>query len=88
VFGWAVVFKKTAMSCGLWINCCEKAMGKTENRLVKAVVSYGKLCAVGEILVIPLKVCGTVYIPKYLYKHVSSETKILNFLSFSSRWST
>jgi hypothetical protein len=34
----------------------------------KAAVSCGKLCAVGEIPVIPLKVCGTIYIPKYSYK--------------------
>jgi hypothetical protein len=29
----------------------------------------GKLCAVGEIYIISLKVCGTVYKPKYSYKH-------------------
>jgi hypothetical protein len=31
-------------------------------------VSCEKLCAVGEIPVIPLKICETVYIPKYSYK--------------------
>jgi hypothetical protein len=43
-------------------------VGKVEDHLVRAAVSCGKLCAVGEIPVIPLKVYGTVYIPKYLYK--------------------
>jgi hypothetical protein len=98
VFGWAVTFGKAAGSCGLWKSCCEKAtMGKTEDGLVRAAVSYGKLCAVGEISVIPLKVCGTVYIPKYSYKHniftvshinVSFGKKNINFLSFSSIWYT
>jgi hypothetical protein len=70
VFGWAVDFEKAVVSCGLWKSCCEKAdVGKAEDRLVRAVVSCGKLCAVGKIPVIPLKVCGTVYKPKYSYKH-------------------
>jgi hypothetical protein len=69
VFGWAVTFAKTAVSCGLWKSCCEKAIvGKLENRLVRAAMSCRKLCAVGEIPVIPLKACGPVYIPKYSYK--------------------
>jgi hypothetical protein len=64
-----VVFEKAAVSCGLWKSCCEKAAaGKAEDRLVRTPVSCGKLYAVGEIPVIPLNVCGTVYIPKYLYK--------------------
>jgi hypothetical protein len=44
-------------------------VGKVEDRLVRAAVSCGKLCAVGEIPVLPLKVCGTIYKPKYSYKH-------------------
>jgi hypothetical protein len=65
VFGWAVAFAKAAVSCGLWKSCCEKAaVRKVEDRLV----SCGKLYAVGEITVIPLKICGTIYIPKYPYK--------------------
>jgi hypothetical protein len=98
VFGWAVTFGKAAVSCGLWKSYCEKAaVGKAEDRLVRVAVSCGKLCAVGEIYIISLKVCGTVYKPKYSYKHnmftishvnVSFERKTLNFLSFSSIWST
>jgi hypothetical protein len=69
VFGWIMAFGKAALSCGLWKNCCEKAVvGKAEDRLVRAAVSCGKLCAVGKIPVIRLKVCGSVYIPKYSYK--------------------
>jgi hypothetical protein len=61
-----VVFEKAVVNCGLWKTCCEKsAMGKAQDRLVRAAVSCGKLCAVGEIPVIPLKVCGTVYKLKY-----------------------
>jgi hypothetical protein len=53
VFGWAVVFVKAAVSCGLWKSCCEKAaVGKAEYRLVRAAVRCGKLYAVGEIPVI------------------------------------
>jgi hypothetical protein len=26
VFGWAVVFAKAVMSCGLWKICCEKTV--------------------------------------------------------------
>jgi hypothetical protein len=44
-------------------------VGKSEDRLVRAAVSCEKLCAVGEISVIPLKVYGTVYKLKYSYKH-------------------
>jgi hypothetical protein len=51
------------------VGCEKAAMGKTEDRLVRAAVSCEKQCAVGEIPVIPLKVCGTVYKPKYSYKH-------------------
>jgi hypothetical protein len=43
-------------------------VGKAEDRLVRAAVSCGKLCVMGEIPVILLKVCGTVHIPKYSYK--------------------
>jgi hypothetical protein len=69
VFGWAVAFGKATVNCGLWKSYCEKtAMGKAENHLVRAAVRNGKLYAVAEISVIPLKVCGTVYIPKYSYK--------------------
>jgi hypothetical protein len=69
-FGWAVAFRKAAVSCGLWKNCCEKAVvEKAENRLIRAVVSCGKLFAVGEIPIISLKICGTVYKPKYSYQH-------------------
>jgi hypothetical protein len=47
-------------------SCCEKtAVGKAEDRLVRAAVSCGKLCVVDEIPVIPPKVCGIIYIPKY-----------------------
>jgi hypothetical protein len=61
-----MAFGKAAVSCGLWKSCCEKAaMGKAEDCLVRAAVSCGKLCAMGEIPVIPLKVCGTAYKPKY-----------------------
>jgi hypothetical protein len=97
VFGWAVIFGKAVVSCGLWKSCCEKTVvGKAEDHLLRAAVSCGKLCAVGEIPVIPLKVCGTVYKPKYSYKHnmftIShvniSFKKILNFLNFLSIWST
>jgi hypothetical protein len=65
--------------------------------MVRAAVSCGKLCTVGEIPVISLKVCGTVYISKYSYKlnmftilHVNIYfgKKKLNFLNFSSIWST
>jgi hypothetical protein len=57
------------MSCGLWKSCCKKTvMGKAEDHLFRAAVSCGKLYAVGEIPVIPLKVCGIIYIPKYSYK--------------------
>jgi hypothetical protein len=66
-----MIFGKATVSCGLWKSCCEKAtVEKAENRLVRAAVSCGKPCAVGEIPVIPLKVCGTVYKPKYSYKYV------------------
>jgi hypothetical protein len=44
-------------------------VGKAEDHLVRAAVSCGKLCVMGEITVIHLKVCGTVYKPKYSYKH-------------------
>jgi hypothetical protein len=50
------------------VGCGKAAVGKVEDRLVRAAVSCGKLCAVGEIPVIPLKVCWTVYVPKYSYK--------------------
>jgi hypothetical protein len=50
------------------VGCEKTAVGKVEDRLVRAAVTYGKLCAVGEIPVILPKVCGTVYIPKYSYK--------------------
>jgi hypothetical protein len=64
-----VVFAKIAVSYGLWKIYCEKAdVGKTEDRLIRAAVSCEKLCAVRAIHVIPVKVCGTVYIPKYPYK--------------------
>jgi hypothetical protein len=44
-------------------NCYEKiAVGKVEDRLVRAAMSCGKLYIMGEIHVIPLKVRGTVYI--------------------------
>jgi hypothetical protein len=78
------------------VGCGKAVVGKAEDRLVRAAVSCGKLYAVGEIPVIPLKVCRTVYIPKYSYKfniftilhvNVCFERKILNFLSFSSIWS-
>jgi hypothetical protein len=93
VFGWAVAFAKVAVSCGPWKSCCEKsAVGKAEHRLVRAAVSSRKLCAMGEIPVILLKVCRTVYIPKYSYKpniftisHVNvsfGKENIKNFLSF------
>jgi hypothetical protein len=92
VFGWTVIFGKAAVSCVLWKSCCEKAaVGKAEDRLVKAAVSCGKLCAVAEIPVISLKVCGTVYKPKYSYKHnmftishvnVSFEKKNIKFSKF------
>jgi hypothetical protein len=54
-------------------------------------VSCEKLCAVGEIPVISLKVCGTVYILKYSYKfniftishvNVSFGKKNINFFKF------
>jgi hypothetical protein len=93
VFGWAVAFEKATVSCGLWKNCCENAaVGKAEDRLVRAAVSCGKLCAMGEIPIIPLKVCRTIYIRKYSYKsnmfaishvNVSFRKKMLNFLNFS-----
>jgi hypothetical protein len=92
VFGWAVVFEKAAVSYGLWKSCCEKsAVEKAEDRLVRSAVSCKKLYAVGEISVIPLKVCGTVYKPKYSYKHnmftishvnVSFEKKKIKFSKF------
>jgi hypothetical protein len=44
-------------------------VGKAEDRLVRVAVSCEKLYAVGEIPIITLKVCGTIYKPKYLYKH-------------------
>jgi hypothetical protein len=76
---------------------CEKiAVGKVENRLFRAAVSYEKLCAVGEIFAIPLKILWNCLYAKYSYKsnmftvlHVNIffERKILNFLSFSSIWS-
>jgi hypothetical protein len=75
------------------VGCEKAAVGKIENRLIRAAVSCGKLCAVGEIHVIPLKVCETVYKPKYSYKYnmftilhvnIFFKRKILNFLSFSS----
>jgi hypothetical protein len=47
------------------LGCRKAAMEKVEDRLVRPAVSRGKLYAVGEITVIPLKVCGTIYIPKY-----------------------
>jgi hypothetical protein len=38
VFGWVVGFGK---ACGLWKTCCGKtAVGKAENRLVRAAVSF------------------------------------------------
>jgi hypothetical protein len=73
------------------VGCGKAAVGKAEDRLVRAAVSCGKLCAVGEIPVIPLKVCGTVYKPKYSYKHnmfaishvnVSFEKKNIKFSKF------
>jgi hypothetical protein len=65
----SVAFAKAAVSCGLWKNCREKAaVRKIENRLVRAAVSCGKLCAMSEIPVISLKVCRTIYVPKYSYK--------------------
>jgi hypothetical protein len=68
VFGWAVAFVKAAMSYVLWKICCEKTVvGTAEDRLVRAAVSCGKLCAVGEIPIIPVKVRGIVYVPKYSY---------------------
>jgi hypothetical protein len=79
------------------VGCGKPAMEKVEDHLVRAAVTCEKLCAVGEISVIPLKVCGTVYIPKYSYKHniftvshinVSFGKKNINFLSFSSIWYT
>jgi hypothetical protein len=92
VFGWAVAFGKAAVSCGLWKNCYGKAaVGKIEDLLVRAAVSCGKLCAVGEIPVVSLKVSGTVYIPKYSYKlnmftishvNVSFEKKNIKFSTF------
>jgi 1-acyl-sn-glycerol-3-phosphate acyltransferase len=51
------------------VGCEKAAEGKAEDHLVRIAVSCGKLCAVGEIPIIPLKVCGTVYKLKYLYKH-------------------
>jgi hypothetical protein len=69
VFGWVVIFGEAVVSCGLWKSCCEKAaVGKVEDRLVRVAVTCGKLCAVGEIPVIPLKVCETAYILKFSYK--------------------
>jgi hypothetical protein len=79
--------------------CTDKkaTVGKAEDRLVRAAVSCGKLCAVGEIPIIPLKVCGTVYKPKYSYKHniftishinIFFGKKNIKFLNFSSIWST
>jgi hypothetical protein len=51
VFGWAVAFGKAVVNCGLWKNCCEKAVvEKAEDRLVRTVVSCGKLYAVGKYL--------------------------------------
>jgi hypothetical protein len=41
---------------------------KIEDCLFRAAVRCGKLSAVGKISVIPLKIFGTVYIPKYSYK--------------------
>jgi hypothetical protein len=86
------------VSCGLWKICCEKfAAGKVENRLVRAAVSSGKLCAVDEIPVILLKVYGTVYILKYSYKYnmftvshvnISFRKENIKFSKFSSIWST
>jgi hypothetical protein len=49
------------------VGCGKPAMEKVEDHLVRAAVSCEKLCAVGEISVIPLNVCGTVYIIKYSY---------------------
>jgi hypothetical protein len=96
VFGWAVAIVKIVVSCGIWKNCCGKAVvGKAEDRLVRRAVSCGKLYAVDKIHVILLKVCGTIYIPKYSYKPNMFTIlmyllgrKILNFLNFSSIWST
>jgi hypothetical protein len=66
-----VAFEKAAVSCRPWKICCEKAaVGKVEDRLVRAAVGCGKLCAMGEIPVIPLKVCGTVYKP-FTISHVN-----------------
>jgi hypothetical protein len=87
-----MIFGKAVVSCGLWKSCCEKAaLEKAEDRLVRAVMSCGKLYAVGEIPVIPLKVCETVYKPKCSYKHnmftiwhvnVSFGKKIIKFSKF------
>jgi hypothetical protein len=51
------------LSVCLVVSCdCEKAaVAKVEDRLVTTAVSCRKLYAVGEIPVIPLKVCVTVY---------------------------
>jgi hypothetical protein len=64
-------------------------VGKARDCLVRTAVSYGKLCAVGEIPVILLKICGTVYIQNprtnlICMSHVNIffERKIINFLSF------
>jgi hypothetical protein len=51
------------------VGCGKAVVGKVEDRLVRAAVSCGKPCVVDEIPVIPLKICGTVYKPKYSYKH-------------------
>jgi hypothetical protein len=73
------------------VGCGKAVVGKAEDRLVRAAVSCGKLYAVGEIPVIPLKVCRTVYIPKYSYKlnmftishvNVSFEKKNIKFSKF------
>jgi hypothetical protein len=57
VFGWTVIKKKkkAVLSVG-----CEKTAAKNllwkkvEDRLVRTTISYGKLCVMGEIIVIPL----------------------------------
>jgi hypothetical protein len=67
-----VAFGKAAVSCGLWKSCCEKAaVEKVEDRLVRAAVSCGKLCVVGEKPVIPLKVCVGLYINQNTPKSVA-----------------
>jgi hypothetical protein len=50
------------------VGCEKSAVRKAEDRLVRAVVSCGKLRTVGEIPVISLKVYEAVYITKYSYK--------------------